>query len=44
MVPDSKAMNEVGLFGDPYSVCQPTTWKWRYAVDRLKTFFRKWDQ
>lgn len=43
-VPDSKAINEVGLFGNQNTVCQPTTPKWRHTVERLKTYFPKWDQ
>ena len=43
-VPDSKAVNEVGLFGNQNTVCQPTTPKWRHTVERLKTYFPKWDQ
>jgi hypothetical protein len=43
-VPDSKAINEVGLFGNQNTVCQPTTPKWRHTVERLKTHFPKWNQ
>lgn len=39
----SDAFNEVGLFGNQNTVCQPTTPKWRHTVERLKTFFRNWD-
>ena len=42
-VPESKAVNELGLFGNQNTVCQPTTPKWRHTVDRLKTYFPKWD-
>ena len=42
-VPDAKAINEVGLFGNQNTVCQPSTPKWRHTVERLKTYFRKWD-
>ena len=42
-VPESKALNEVGLFGNQNTVCQPSSLKWRHTVDRLKTYFRKWD-
>lgn len=38
-VPETKALNEVGLFGNQNSVCQPTTPKWRHTVERLKTYF-----
>lgn len=43
-VPESKAFNEVGLFGNQNTVCQPTTPKWRHTVERLKTYFKKWDR
>ncbi len=39
-VPASQAFNEVGLFGNQNTVCQPTTPKWRHTVDRLKTAFK----
>lgn len=42
-VPAEKAINEVGLFGNQNTVCQPTTPKWRHTVERLKDRFRKWD-
>ncbi len=42
-VPESKAVNEVGLFGNQNTVCQPTTPKWRHTVERLKTYFPKWN-
>ncbi|MBL8311573.1 MAG: DUF91 domain-containing protein [Burkholderiales bacterium] len=42
-VDESKAVNEVGLFGNQNTVCQPTAAKWRHTVERLKTFFPKWD-
>ncbi len=42
--PESKAVNEVGLFGNQNTVCQPTTPKWRHTVERLKTYFAKWDR
>ena len=42
-VPEAKALNEVGLFGNQNTVCQPTTPKWRHTVERLKAFFPKWD-
>jgi hypothetical protein len=41
-VPELKAVNEVGLFGNQNTVCQPTTPKWRHTVDRLKVAFPKW--
>lgn len=42
-VPENRAFNEVGLFGNQNTVCQPTTPKWRHTVDRLKAFFPKWE-
>lgn len=41
-VPESQAINEVGLFGNQNSVCQPTTPKWRHTVERLKVAFPNW--
>ncbi len=41
-VPEAEAVNEVGLFGNQNTVCQPTTPKWRHTVERLKTHFSKW--
>lgn len=43
-VSESKAINDVGLFGNQNTVCQPTTPKWRHTVDRLKQHFPKWDK
>lgn len=43
-VPKEQAFNEIGLFGNQNTVCQPTTPKWRHTVDRLKTVFRNWDR
>jgi hypothetical protein len=42
-VPLGNAINEVGLFGNQNTVCQPTTPKWRHTVERLKTHFKHWD-
>ncbi len=42
-VTKEKAFDEIGLFGNQNTVCQPTTPKWRHTVERLKTFFKKWD-
>ena len=36
------AVNELGLFGNQNTVCQPTAPKWRHTVERLKTVFRNW--
>ncbi len=41
-VPENKAVNEVGLFGNQNTVCQPTTPKWRHTVERLKGAFPRW--
>lgn len=38
-VPLTEAFNEVGLFGNQNTVCQPRTVKWNHTVSRLKTFF-----
>jgi hypothetical protein len=43
-VPEHQALNEVGLFGNQNTVCQPTTPKWRHTVERLKLKFPGWDQ
>lgn len=42
-VPEAKAINEVGLFGNQNTVCKPTTPMWRHTVERLKSYFRKWN-
>lgn len=42
-VPRNNAINEVGLFGNQNTVCQPTVQKWRHTVERLKSRFAKWD-
>lgn len=39
----NKAFNELGLFGNQNTVCQPTTPKWRHTVERLKTVFPNWN-
>lgn len=41
-VPATQAVNEVGLFGNQNTVCQPLTPKWRHTVERLKTVFPSW--
>lgn len=38
-VPKQQAFWELGLFGNQNTVCQPTTPKWRFTVDRLKEKF-----
>ena len=42
-VPESEAFNEVGLFGNQNTVCQPKTPKWKYTIDKLKNFFKNWE-
>ena len=37
------AFNEVGLFGNQNTVCQPRATKWRHTVERLKGVFPHWD-
>ena len=37
------AFNELGLFGNQNTVCQPTTPKWRHTTERMKTFSTQWD-
>ncbi len=39
-----KAINEVGLFGNQNTVCQPTALKWRHTVERLKNHFPQWNE
>lgn len=43
-VPASQAFNELGLFGNQNTVCQPTTPKWRHTVERLKAVFGNFDR
>ncbi|GAG74322.1 unnamed protein product, partial [marine sediment metagenome] len=38
-VPIKKAISEVGFFGNQNTVCKPTTPKWKYTIERLKTVF-----
>lgn len=42
-VPIKKAIDEVGLFGNQNTVCQPSTPKWRHTVERLKSHFPNWN-
>jgi hypothetical protein len=39
----TKAINELGLFGNQNTVCQPSTPKWWHTVERLKTYFPNWN-
>lgn len=41
-VPETRAVSELGLFGNQNTVCQPTTPKWRHTVERLKIAFPRW--
>jgi hypothetical protein len=43
-VPLENAFHEIGLFGNQNTVCQPTTPKWRYTVERLKEKFPGFDK
>lgn len=43
-VEEAKAFNELGLFGNQNTVCQPTTPKWRHTVERLKIAFPCWER
>ncbi|MBQ0752890.1 MAG: DUF91 domain-containing protein [Gammaproteobacteria bacterium] len=38
-VPESQAVNEVGLFGNQNSVARPKAEKWKHTVNRLKTIW-----
>lgn len=38
--PAAQAFNELGLFGNQNTVCQPTTPKWRHTVERLSAVFK----
>ena len=40
--PGPQAVHEVGFFGNQNTVCRPRAPKWRHTVDRLKTYFLKW--
>lgn len=42
-VDEANAVNEVGLFGNQNTVCQPKTPKWRATIERLKSHFKSWD-
>ena len=38
-VPLTRAVQEIGLFGNQNTICKPTAPKWRSTVDRLKEKF-----
>lgn len=40
-LPEEQAFNEVGLFGNQNTVCQPTSPKWRHTLERLQTVFKR---
>ncbi|HEY5218752.1 MAG TPA: hypothetical protein VIJ16_03030, partial [Gemmatimonadaceae bacterium] len=42
-VPEGRAANEVGLFGNQNTVCRPRAPLWRHTVERLKTYFPNWN-
>ncbi len=42
-VPENQAFNEIGLFGNQNTVCQPTAPRWRDTIERLKAHFHKWN-
>ncbi len=42
-VPKDQAVAELGMFGNQNTVCQPQTPGWRQTVERLKTYFKRWD-
>lgn len=41
--PTQNAVKEAGFFGNQNTVCRPTSPKWRHTVERLKTYFTKWE-
>lgn len=43
-VPVARAIQELGMFGNQNTVCQPTTPKWRTTVERLKERFPDHDR
>lgn len=43
-VEEEQAVNEIGLFGNQNTVCQPVVPKWRHTVERLKARFPNWDK
>lgn len=43
-VPEAEAINEVGLFGNQNTVCQPVAPKWRHTVERLKERLPRWNE
>jgi len=43
-VPKIKAFNEVGIFGNQNTVCQPTASKWRHTIERVNIKFPHGDK
>lgn len=43
-VPTENAVQEIGMFGNQNSVCKPTTPKWRWTIERLKTRFPEFER
>lgn len=43
-VPLEQAVDEIGLFGNQNTVCQPKTPKWRHTIERLKQKFSNFDK
>ena len=41
-VSESKAVSEVGLFGNQNTVAAPRSPKWEHTIERLKKSFPKW--
>ena len=39
-VPESKAIKELGFFGNQNSVCRPTSDKWEFTIERLKKYWQ----
>lgn len=42
-VPEEKAIDEVGLFGNQNTVARPMSPKWRHTIEQLKKHFKQWD-
>ena len=38
-VPESKAIKELGFFGNQNSVCRPHNDKWEFTIERLKKYW-----
>lgn len=43
-VSEEDAVQEVGMFGNQNTVCKPKTPQWRSTVERLKSYFPKYDK